>query len=167
MSQERVSGFPERGAELSRKSGELSGKSGSGFANFRVLEQAYEAVVQATNGQQHYSANSKGWAQGFSGLECKLPGSTGQNGLSQENFLATVSVNDAFSAPLVLSEWDYHGPRNYYANNSQGNDSCNCDCNLAAQIHLLATVDVIAIDEFLPWVGRGTCKIDFSREFVV
>ena len=28
----------------------------------------------------------------------------------------------------------YHGPRNYYLNNSQGNNSCNCNCNLAAKI---------------------------------
>ena len=27
----------------------------------------------------------------------------------------------------------YHGPRNYDVNNSQGNNSCNCNCNLAAK----------------------------------
>ena len=30
----------------------------------------------------------------------------------------------------------YHGPRNYYVNNSQGNKSCNCICNLPAKIIL-------------------------------
>ena len=30
----------------------------------------------------------------------------------------------------------YHGPRNYYVNNSQGNNLCNCNCNLTAKIIL-------------------------------
>ena len=30
----------------------------------------------------------------------------------------------------------YHGPRNYYVNNLQGNKSCNCNCNLAAKVNL-------------------------------
>ena len=28
---------------------------------------------------------------------------------------------------------NYHGPRNVYVNSSQGHNSCNCNCNLAAK----------------------------------
>ena len=31
---------------------------------------------------------------------------------------------------------DYQGPRSYYVNNSQGNDLCNCICDLAAKMIL-------------------------------
>ena len=54
--------------------------------------------------------------------------------------------DDNVSGKAALSGQGYHGPRNYYVNNSQRNNSCNCNCSLAAKIILLEIIYVIVID---------------------
>ena len=52
----------------------------------------------------------------------------------------------------------YHGPRNYFVNNSHGNNSRNCTCNLGNKIILEAIIYVIVIDAFLPWETEAQAK---------
>ena len=56
----------------------------------------------------------------------------------------------------------YHDPRNYYVNNSQGNNSLNCVCNLAAKIILKEIIYVIVIDTLYNGKQRHMQKLFLS-----
>ena len=56
----------------------------------------------------------------------------------------------------------HHGPRNYYVNNSHGNNSCYCNCNLATKISLETIIYVIVIDAFLHGKQRHKQKLFLS-----
>ena len=59
---------------------------------------------------------------------------------------------------------DHHnGPQNHYVNRSHGNNSCNCNCKLAAKFIPKAIPYVIVIDAFLPWETESHTKIILSR----
>ena len=59
------------------------------------------------------------------------------------------------SSEPVCSRRHYHGPQNHYVNNSHGDNSCNCNCNLATKIILETIISVIVIDA-LSMGNRGT-----------
>ena len=56
----------------------------------------------------------------------------------------------------------YRAPRNYYANNSQGNISCNRICNLAARRFLQEISYVIVIDALYNAKQRHMQKVFLS-----
>ena len=57
--------------------------------------------------------------------------------------------------------------RNNYANNSQRNDLCYCNCNLAAKIIPITIVYLIVIDAFVQWEQSHTHIWSLSTIFYV
>ena len=79
--------------------------------------------------------------------------------ISETSFqISRLFSETSFSRRAALRN-DYHGPRDYYINSSQGNNSCNCNCNFAPQNNSQRNYLCNCIWYSLQWQTEAHAKI--------
>ena len=118
-------------------------KGGRSLTFFLLLGQLSVTICHAAEG---------GKAKGGRSLTFFLL--LGQLSVTICHFLVTFFAYPLLPLPFVQhseEDWgktDTHGPRKHYVNNSQANNSCICNCNLATEIDFKTSIYVIPIDAF-------------------